>query len=74
MLIDGAGWLTDVARSQFRRSMKNEKHDSAKPVQIAIPSKDAIAIEPPKKVRFFPQLAAAHWLSRALRVVDRVPR
>lgn len=30
--------------------MKNEKHDSAKPVQIAIPSKDAIAIEPPKKV------------------------
>ena len=31
--------------------MKNEKHDSAKPVQIAIPSKDAIAIEPPKKVR-----------------------
>ena len=35
---------------QFRRSVKSEKHDSAKPVQIAIPQKDAIAIEPPKKV------------------------
>ncbi|WPG99897.1 Hypothetical protein R9X50_00271700 [Acrodontium crateriforme] len=35
---------------KFRRSMKNEKHDSAKPVQITIPQKDAIAIEPPKKV------------------------
>lgn len=42
---------------QFRRSMKNEKHDSAKPVQLAIPSKDAIAIEPPKKVCFLPLLA-----------------
>lgn len=31
--------------------MKNEKHDSAKPVpQISVPHKDAIAIEPPKKV------------------------
>lgn len=30
--------------------MKGEKHDSAKPVQISIPQKDAIAIEPPKKV------------------------
>lgn len=36
---------------KFRRSMKSDKHDSAKPVQIAIPQKDAIAIEPPKKVR-----------------------
>ncbi|KAK5119551.1 hypothetical protein LTR85_007379 [Meristemomyces frigidus] len=39
---------------KFRRSMKSEggsnKHDSAKPVQISIPQKDAIAIEPPKKV------------------------
>ena len=30
--------------------MKSEKHDSRKPVQISIPQKDAIAIEPPKKV------------------------
>lgn len=31
--------------------MKSDgKHDSAKPVQISIPQKDAIAIEPPKKV------------------------
>ena len=36
--------------AQFRRSVKSEKHDSAKPVQISIPQKDAIAIEPPKKV------------------------
>ncbi|EMC93534.1 hypothetical protein BAUCODRAFT_244779 [Baudoinia panamericana UAMH 10762] len=37
---------------KFRRSMKSDssKHDSAKPVQISIPQKDAIAIEPPKKV------------------------
>ncbi|GAB7362944.1 hypothetical protein MBLNU230_g3241t1 [Neophaeotheca triangularis] len=35
---------------QFRRSVKSDKHDSAKPVQISIPQKDAIAIEPPKKV------------------------
>lgn len=37
---------------QFRRSLKSDggKHDSAKPVQISIPQKDAIAIEPPKKV------------------------
>ncbi|KAK3704687.1 bud emergence protein 1 [Vermiconidia calcicola] len=35
---------------KFRRSVKSEKHDSAKPVQISIPQKDAIAIEPPKKV------------------------
>ncbi|KAF2774405.1 hypothetical protein EJ03DRAFT_347011 [Teratosphaeria nubilosa] len=37
---------------KFRRSMKSDggRHDSAKPVQIAIPQKDAIAIEPPKKV------------------------
>lgn len=48
---------------QFRRSMKNEKHDSAKPVQIAIPSKDAIAIEPPKKVR----LSVCLSLAAALR-------
>lgn len=32
--------------------MKSDKHDSAtKGVQISIPQKDAIAIEPPKKVR-----------------------
>lgn len=31
--------------------MKSDgKHDSAKPMQISIPQKDAIAIEPPKKV------------------------
>ena len=37
--------------AQFRRSMKNEsKHESAKPVTVSIPNKDAIAIEPPKKV------------------------
>jgi len=31
--------------------MKNEsKHESAKPVTVSIPNKDAIAIEPPKKV------------------------
>ncbi|KAK5118461.1 hypothetical protein LTR62_002975 [Meristemomyces frigidus] len=38
---------------KFRRSMKSDgniKHDSAKPVQLPIPTKDAIAIEPPKKV------------------------
>lgn len=38
---------------KFRRSIKSDgsnKHDSAKPVQISIPQKDAIAIEPPKKV------------------------
>ncbi|KAK3672091.1 bud emergence protein 1 [Recurvomyces mirabilis] len=38
---------------KFRRSMKSDgniKHDSAKPVQLSIPQKDAIAIEPPKKV------------------------
>jgi len=44
---------------QFRRSMKSDggssKHDSAKPVQISIPQKDAIAIEPPKKVRVPPE-------------------
>nr|OQO28825.1 hypothetical protein B0A51_05238 [Rachicladosporium sp. CCFEE 5018] len=38
---------------QFRRSRQSDvgsgKHDS-KPVQISIPQKDAIAIEPPKKV------------------------
>ncbi len=42
------------ALQQFRRSLKSDsssKHDSAKPVQISIPQKDAIAIEPPKKVR-----------------------
>lgn len=40
---------------QFRRSMKHEKHDSTnKPVQIAIPQKDAIAIEPPLKVSLAP--------------------
>lgn len=41
------------ALRQFRRSLKSDsssKHDSAKPVQISIPQKDAIAIEPPKKV------------------------
>lgn len=46
-----AGVLT--VAPQFRRSIKSDgsnKHDSAKPVQIAIPQKDAIAIEPPKKV------------------------
>lgn len=53
-----AAWNADVPW-QFRRSMKNEKHDSAKPVQIAIPSKDAIAIEPPKKVRDVPREAGA---------------
>lgn len=36
---------------KFRRSMKNDKHDSAKPIQLSIPQKDPIAIEPPKKVR-----------------------
>ncbi|KAK4893614.1 bud emergence protein 1 [Elasticomyces elasticus] len=39
--------------NRFRRSTKSDrgsKHDSAKPVQISIPHKDAIAIEPPKKV------------------------
>ncbi|KAF2163895.1 hypothetical protein M409DRAFT_25673 [Zasmidium cellare ATCC 36951] len=35
---------------KFRRSIKSDKHDSAKPVQVSIPQKDAIAIEPPKKV------------------------
>ncbi|KAF7198593.1 Protein scd2/ral3 [Pseudocercospora fuligena] len=36
---------------KFRRSVKSDKHDSAnKNVQISIPQKDAIAIEPPKKV------------------------
>ncbi|GAB1738817.1 hypothetical protein NU219Hw_g3604t1 [Hortaea werneckii] len=38
---------------KFRRSIKSDggsKHDSAKPVQISIPQKDATAIEPPKKV------------------------
>ena len=41
----------ELTQSQFRRSIKSDgsKHDSAKPV-IAIPQKDAIAIEPPKKV------------------------
>ena len=32
------------------KSDGSNKHDSAKPVQISIPQKDAIAIEPPKKV------------------------
>lgn len=36
---------------KFRRSMKSDKHDSATPVQVSIPQKDAIAIEPPIKVR-----------------------
>ncbi|KAK5138175.1 hypothetical protein LTR08_004870 [Meristemomyces frigidus] len=39
---------------KFRRSIKgvggSNKHDSFKPVQISIPQKDAVAIEPPKKV------------------------
>ncbi|KAK0354386.1 bud emergence protein 1 [Friedmanniomyces endolithicus] len=38
---------------KFRRSMKSDgssKHDSAKPMQISVPQKDAMAIEPPKKV------------------------
>ncbi|CAK4032000.1 scd2 ral3 [Lecanosticta acicola] len=35
---------------KFRRSMKSDKHDSAKPVQVSVAQKDAIAIEPPKKV------------------------
>jgi len=43
-----------TVRTQFRRSLKSDgsnKHDSAKPVQVSIPHKDPIAIEPPKKVR-----------------------
>jgi hypothetical protein len=40
-----------LTASQFRRSTKSDKHDSGKPVNINIPHKDAIAIEPPKKVR-----------------------
>ena len=47
--------ITDFA--QFRRSVKSEKHDSAKPVPISIPQKDAIAIEPPKKVGLHISLA-----------------
>jgi len=46
--------VTRLTWSQFRRSIKSDgsnKHDSAKPVQISIPQKDAIAIEPPKKVQ-----------------------
>ncbi|KAK4629396.1 hypothetical protein CLAFUR4_08587 [Fulvia fulva] len=43
-----AGSMLTLAK--FRRSMKSDKHDSAKPVQVSIPQKDAIAIEPPKKV------------------------
>ncbi|KAF2717351.1 hypothetical protein K431DRAFT_341436 [Polychaeton citri CBS 116435] len=36
---------------KFRRSIKSDsKHDSARPAQVSIPQKDAIAIEPPKKV------------------------
>lgn len=39
-------------KEQFRRSIKSDKHDSAKqPVPISVQNKDAIAIEPPKKVR-----------------------
>jgi hypothetical protein len=40
-----------TVNDQFRRSIKSgDKHDSGKPVQISVPHKDAIAIEPPKKV------------------------
>lgn len=39
-----------LTASKFRRSTKSDKHDSGKPGQISIPHKDAIAIEPPKKV------------------------
>ena len=52
--------LTDIV-VQFRRSVKSEKHDSAKPVQISIPQKDAIAIEPPKKVRRELSIAHEGW-------------
>lgn len=39
--------------------MKSDKHDTNKPVQISIPQKDAIAIEPPKKVgEYKPRQAA----------------
>jgi len=36
--------------AKFRRSTKSDKHESSKSSQISIPHKDAIAIEPPKKV------------------------
>ncbi|EGP88082.1 unnamed protein product [Zymoseptoria tritici ST99CH_1A5] len=41
----------DKMAMKFRRSIKSDKHDSAKqPVPISVQNKDAIAIEPPKKV------------------------
>jgi hypothetical protein len=53
-------WHVDVAdTAQFRRSVKSEKHDSTKPAQLSIPQKDAIAIEPPKKVRLSSLLCRA---------------
>lgn len=48
------GNMNKLTLPKFRRSMKSDKHDSAKPVQVSIPQKDAIAIEPPKKVRICP--------------------
>lgn len=46
---------------KFRRSIKSDKHDSAKPVQVSVPQKDAIAIEPPKKVRYLIWTCRKAW-------------
>ena len=48
-----------TAPLQFRMSMKSDKSD-IKPHHISIPTKDAISIVPPKKVRSKPSSPAPH--------------